>query len=219
MNKSNKFSPEVRERAVRMVLEHRGSYPSLWSAVESIAPQIGWVPQTLLEWVKREEIDAGSRPGVITAEKERIKGLEREVKELRQANEILKTHQMPHRVGRPCHGFMFEDSTPGLNLTPYRPMTRTSGAGLSQDPIGEAGSGVKLYGYGGWGAGEQHRSRRTADDSLDSHLDLHRSRVWGLCHPVWGPSFSEPRESWHQTAFDDFMGTMVSLWTRVQVMR
>src|ERR1700712_4021535 len=57
MNKSNKFSPEVRERAVRMVQEHRGEYPSLWLAVESIAPKIGCVPQTLLTWVKRVEID------------------------------------------------------------------------------------------------------------------------------------------------------------------
>ena len=91
MNKSNKFSPEVRERAVRMVLEHRGEYPSLWTAVESIAPKIGCVPQTLLEWVKRSQIDAGARPGVTTAEMARIKELEREVKELRRANEILRT--------------------------------------------------------------------------------------------------------------------------------
>ena len=63
MNKSNKFSPEVRERAVRMVQEHRGEYPSLWAAVESIAPKIGCVPQTLLEWVKRVEVDAGVREG------------------------------------------------------------------------------------------------------------------------------------------------------------
>ena len=91
MNKSNRFSPEVRERAVRMVLEQRGEYPSLWAAVESIAPKIGCVPQTLLEWVKRQEIDAGARPGVTTAEMVRIKELEREVKELRRANEILKT--------------------------------------------------------------------------------------------------------------------------------
>ena len=61
MNKSNKFSPEVRERAVRMVQEHREEWPSLWAAVESIAPKIGCVPQTLLEWVKRVEIDAGVR--------------------------------------------------------------------------------------------------------------------------------------------------------------
>ncbi|CAM3389279.1 Transposase [Paracidovorax anthurii] len=59
MKKSNKFSPEVRERAVRMVLEHRGAYPSLWAAIESIAPKIGCVPQTLNEWVKRAEVDAG----------------------------------------------------------------------------------------------------------------------------------------------------------------
>ena len=90
MKKSNKFSPEVRERAVRMVQEHRGEYPSLWAAVESIAPKIGCVPQTLLEWVKREEIDGGERQGVTSAEHERVKALEREVKELRRANEILK---------------------------------------------------------------------------------------------------------------------------------
>ena len=91
MNKSNRFSPEVRERAVRMVQEHRGEYPSLWAAVESIAPKIGCVPQTLLDWVKRTEIDAGSRPGTTTAEAQRIKDLERENKELRRANDILRT--------------------------------------------------------------------------------------------------------------------------------
>jgi len=91
MNKSKKFSPEVRERAVRLVQEHRGEYPSLWVAVSSIAPKIGCVPQTLLEWVKRAEVDAGARPGTSTAEMQRIKALEREVKELRRANEILRT--------------------------------------------------------------------------------------------------------------------------------
>ena len=90
MNKSNKFSPEVRERAVRMVQEHRGEYPSLWAAVESIAPKIGCVPQTLLGWVERQEVDTGVRPGVATAEAQRVKELERENKELRRANEILK---------------------------------------------------------------------------------------------------------------------------------
>ena len=91
MNKTNRFSPEVRERAVRLVQEHRGEYPSLWAAVESIAPKIGCVPQTLLEWVKRDEVNNGRRDGVTTGERERIKALEREVKELRRANEILKT--------------------------------------------------------------------------------------------------------------------------------
>jgi transposase len=90
MNKSNKFSPEVRERAVRMVQEHRGEYPSLWLAVESIAPKIGCVPQTLLTWVKRVEIDTGVREGVTTSQAQRVKELERENKELRRANEILK---------------------------------------------------------------------------------------------------------------------------------
>ncbi|AOJ76249.1 transposase [Burkholderia ubonensis] len=88
--KSNKFSPEVRERAVRLVREQRSEHPSLWAAIESIAPMIGCTPQTLLDWVKRDEVDRGERDGVSTAERERIKALEREVKELRRANEILK---------------------------------------------------------------------------------------------------------------------------------
>ena len=91
MTKSNKFSPEVRERAVRMVQEHRGDYPSLWAAIESIAPKIGCVPQTLNEWVKKAEVDSGLRVGTNTSEAQRIKELEREVKELRRANDILKT--------------------------------------------------------------------------------------------------------------------------------
>jgi transposase len=90
MNKSNKFSAEVRERAVRMVQEHRGEYPSQWAAIESIAPKIGCTSQTLLGWVKRDEVDSGEREGVSTSERERLKALEREVKELRRANEILK---------------------------------------------------------------------------------------------------------------------------------
>jgi len=90
MKKSTKFSPEVRERAVRMVQEHRSEYPSLWATVESIAPKIGCTPSTLLEWVKRAEVNSGKRAGVTTDEHERVKALEREVKELRRANEILK---------------------------------------------------------------------------------------------------------------------------------
>jgi transposase-like protein len=75
---------------VRVVQEHRKDYPSLWAAIESIAPKIGGVPQTLHEWVRKQEVDAGLRNGVTTAEQERIKALEREVKGLRRANEILK---------------------------------------------------------------------------------------------------------------------------------
>jgi transposase-like protein len=90
MNKQNEFAPEVREHAVLVVQEHRGEYPSLWAAVESIAPKIGCVPQILLDWVKRHEIDAGVRRGVSTVESQRAKVLEREVKELHRASEILK---------------------------------------------------------------------------------------------------------------------------------
>jgi transposase len=90
MKKSGKFSPEVRERAVRMVSEHRGEHESQWAAVVSIAAKIGCTPQTLLTWVRRHERDSGQREGTTTAEATRIKDLEREVRELRKANEILK---------------------------------------------------------------------------------------------------------------------------------
>ena len=82
MNKTNNFSPEVRERAVRMVQEHRGDYPSLWAAIESISPKIGCVPQTLHDWVKRDEVDNGQREGLTTSEREQLKALQREVKRL-----------------------------------------------------------------------------------------------------------------------------------------
>ena len=90
MRKSPKFSPEMRERAVRMVQEHRSEHLSQWAAIESIAAKVGCVPQTLHTWVKQHEIDAGQRDGVSTAEAQRIKELERENRELRKANEILK---------------------------------------------------------------------------------------------------------------------------------
>ncbi|WP_417277344.1 IS3 family transposase [Castellaniella sp.] len=91
MSKNNKFSPEVRERAVRLVQEHRDEYRSLWAAVESIAPKIGCTPTTLLDWIKRSEVNNGTRPGVTTEERERLKALEKENRELRRANEILKS--------------------------------------------------------------------------------------------------------------------------------
>jgi transposase len=87
---TNKFSPEVRARAVRMVLDHAGEHPSRWAAVTSIAAKIGCTPQTLHDWVKKAEIDSGQRAGVRTEMAEKLKALERENRELRQANEILR---------------------------------------------------------------------------------------------------------------------------------
>ena len=87
---SNRFSPEVRQRAVRMVLEHGGDHASQWAAIGSIAAKIGCTAETLRKWVRQGERDAGQRPGTTTEERERIKALEREVRELRQANEILR---------------------------------------------------------------------------------------------------------------------------------
>ena len=91
MNKAKRYSPEVRERAVRLVFEHQNEYPSQWAAIGSIASKIGCTPETLRSWVRRSEIDQGQRAGMTTDERERLKALEKENRELRRANEILKT--------------------------------------------------------------------------------------------------------------------------------
>ena len=87
---TNKFAPEVRARAVRMVQDHEADHPSRWAAIVSISEKIGCVPQTLFEWVKKAEVDSGKRAGVPTEMADRLKTLERENRELRQANEILR---------------------------------------------------------------------------------------------------------------------------------
>ena len=87
---TNKFSPEVRERAVRMVLDNAGRHESRWQAIVSVAAKIGCSANTLNEWVKKAEVDSGKRAGVTTEMAERLKALERENRELRQANEILR---------------------------------------------------------------------------------------------------------------------------------
>jgi transposase-like protein len=87
---SNKFSSEVRARAVRMVQEHQGDYPSQWAALTSIASKIGCTGETLRHWVRQAERDAGQCAGLSSDERARLKTLERENRELRQANEILR---------------------------------------------------------------------------------------------------------------------------------
>ena len=90
MGRASRFSPEVRERAVRMVMEHSDEHGSQWAAIRSIAAKIGCSSETLRHWVRQVERDTGRRPGLTTDERQRLKDLERENRELRRANEILK---------------------------------------------------------------------------------------------------------------------------------
>lgn len=85
-----RYPAEMRERAVRMLFEHQDEYPSQWKAIVSISSQLGMNHETLRSWVRKAEVDAGERPGVTSDEKARLRELERENKELRRANEILK---------------------------------------------------------------------------------------------------------------------------------
>jgi transposase len=90
MKKTTRYSPEIRERAVRMVFEQQKEHDSQWSAIGSIAGKIGCTPETLRKWVRRAEIDQGIRGGLISTDRERLKELERENRELKRANEILR---------------------------------------------------------------------------------------------------------------------------------
>ena len=90
MGRPKKYAPELRERAVRMVDEHAAEYPSQWAAIQSIATKLGCGGETLRKWVRQAERDRGQRPGLTTDEQQRLKALEREVQELRRANEILR---------------------------------------------------------------------------------------------------------------------------------
>ncbi len=90
MAQRSRYSQEVRERAVRMVLEHEGQYASQWEAIRSIAEKIGCSAESLRKWLRQTEVDAGRRGGLTSDERARMKDLEREVRELRRANEILR---------------------------------------------------------------------------------------------------------------------------------
>ena len=90
MNKLTRFAPEVRQRAVRLLWEHEGEYPSRWAAIKSLAEKIGCSPETLRAWARQAERDAGTAPGPTTDHAQRLRELERENKDLRRANEILK---------------------------------------------------------------------------------------------------------------------------------
>src|SRR5882757_9670775 len=90
MARPSKYSPEVRERAVRMVRDQTGEHASQWATIEAVAPKLGCTSATLRRWVRQAERDGGRRPGLTTDERQRVKELERENRELKRANEILR---------------------------------------------------------------------------------------------------------------------------------
>ncbi|WP_240376724.1 IS3 family transposase [Acidocella sp. MX-AZ02] len=178
---SNKFSPEVRERAVRLLLEHKGEYPSEWAAMTSIAAKIGCTGETLRHWVRQAERDQGLRAGPTSEDRERIKALEREVRELRQANEILRKASAYFCAGgaRPPVQAMiaFIDDHRGeygvepiCKVLPIAPSTYHAQVARRADP-----------------------SRRSARSRQDEVLKAEICRVYGDNFSVYGV-----RKVWHQ---------------------
>ncbi len=90
MTRATRYPPELRERAMRLVREHRDEHPSEWAAIRSVAGKLGMSSEALRKWLRQRAVDHGQRPGITSAERERIRELEHEVRELRRANEILK---------------------------------------------------------------------------------------------------------------------------------
>ena len=121
MAKARKYSPEVRERAVRLVFEHQEEYASQWAAISSIAEKIGCTPETLRSWVRRAERDTGRRPGLTTDERAHLKELEREVRELRRANEILRKASVRAKVEHP---FLYVKRRFGYRKVRYRGLAK-----------------------------------------------------------------------------------------------
>jgi len=106
MARNTRYSPELRERAVTMVVEHRSEYPSEWATMTAIAGMLGMTPETLRNWVRQAEVDGGARTGLTTDEKARLKALEKEVRELRRANEMASSSGERNELGellRWCH--------------------------------------------------------------------------------------------------------------------
>ncbi|MEC9264917.1 MAG: IS3 family transposase [Pseudomonadota bacterium] len=178
---SKRYSPEVRERAVRMVREHRGEHASQWEAISSIAGKIGCSGETLRKWVRQAERDQGARPGLTSEERDRIKALEREVRELRQANEILRkasAYFAPGGARPPVQAMMaFIDDhrdvygvEPICRVLPIAPSTYHEHAARKRDP-----------------------SRRPARDRRDAELSEEIRRVFEANFGVYGV-----RKVWRQ---------------------
>ena len=167
--KSNQFSPEVRERAVRMVLEHQGEYPSLWAAIDSIAPKIGCVPQTLHTWVKRHEIDSGVREGITTSELQRLRE--------QGAAQGQRDPQAGQRVFRPGGA-----RPPSEVLRGFIGQHRQAYAVESICKVLQ----VAPSGYWRHAAKQRNPERRCARAQRDDALMPHIQRVWHANMQVYG---------------------------------
>ena len=138
--KSTRYSPEVRARAVRLVFEHRAEHASEWSAISSIASKIGCKAETLRLWVRQAQRDQGLRDGMTTDERARLKALEREVRELRQANEILPKASAYFAQPPPAGGRLHHRRCRGQETSAGRRST----AGSSHDRVHPRASGTSI---------------------------------------------------------------------------
>ncbi|WP_155826676.1 IS3 family transposase [Laribacter hongkongensis] len=174
MTKSMKFSPEVRERAVRMVSDAKDQYESQWAAIVSIAGKIGCTPESLRRWIRQQERDTGQRPGTTGAEAARVKALEREVRELKKANEILRLASALFRAGgaRPPHQVVnafIDTHRARLGIEPICRVLQVAPSACRRQAARQRNPALRS-------------NRAIRDEQLSEKID----RVWQLNHQVYG---------------------------------
>ena len=202
MGRPSRFSPEVRERAVRMVEEHREAHASEWAVLQSVAPKLGCTAETLRKWVRQAQRDAGHRPDLTTSERERLKELEREVRELKRANEILRKAfaYFAQAGARPPE----DVATDGP--VHRRPSRRVRGRADLRRAARSPRRRIIAIGTSG-----THPTRRSARAQRDDQLRVEIQRVYDEHQQVYGP-----RKVWKQLRRD---GVRVARCTVARLMR
>ena len=201
MGRPSRFSPEVRERAVRMVEEHREAHASEWAVLQSVAPKLGCTAETRRTWVRQAQRDAGHRPGLTTSERERLKELEREVRELKRANEILRkafAYVAQAELDRRRTSPRWSSSSP--TIAPWSGSSRSAPCCRSPRRRTHRHRHQRT-----------HPTRRSARAQRDDQLRVEIQRVYDEHQQVYGP-----RKVWKQLRRD---GVRVARCTVARLMR